>query len=255
MGEGDAHMARLLVLYLFNQEKVALVGPLGCVQLRCSTYDQTFFTPVPFVECQDTRAVLSLDTGRLFVRTKSGLAVFFDMKYCIWRGADFLWPLNRLGVDDQQWNKSFDKPWLAFPWGDPGVVRVNVSEEGRPDVQVIFSFKHLFDREMQQQQTPGPLVGFRPFIRCHGCISLGGFQKPVPYVLNRLHLGLRFLPAEELWRQRTVALFLAHHPRAGSLSRIRVLDVETLRRIMQMEKCSTAFVHAVSDIDGGIPFP
>jgi hypothetical protein len=34
-----------------------------------------------------------------------------------------------------------------------------------------------------------------------------------------------------------------------------VLDVETLRRIMQMEKCSTAFVHAVSDIDGGIPFP
>ena len=80
-------------------------------------------------------------------------------------------------------------------------------------------------------------------------------EKPVPYVLNRLHLGLRFLPAEELWRQRTVALFLAHHPRAGSLSRIRVLDVETLRRIMQMGKCSTASVHAVSDIDGGIPFP
>ena len=93
MGEGNAHMARLLVLYLYNQEKVAPVGPLGCVQLRCSTYDRTYFTPVPFVECLDTRAVLSLDTGRLFVRTKSGLTVFFDMKRCIWRSAEFSWPL------------------------------------------------------------------------------------------------------------------------------------------------------------------
>jgi hypothetical protein len=120
---------------------------------------------------------------------------------------------------------------------------------------VIFFFKHLFDREMQKQKPyAGPLVGFRPFIRCHGHIDLT-MGNPVPKILNRLHLGLRFLPAEELWRQRTVALFLAHHPRAGSLSRIRVLDVETLRRIMQMEKCSTASVHTVSGIDGGIPFP
>jgi hypothetical protein len=256
MGEGNAHMARLLVLYLYNQEKVAPVGPLGCVQLRCSTYDRTYFTPVPFVECLDTRAVLSLDTGRLFVRTKSGLTVFFDMKRCIWRSAEFSWPLNQLGVDDQQWDKSIHKPWLAFPWGDPGVVRVNVSGEGLvPSVSVIFFFKHLFDREMQKQKPyAGPLVGFRPFIRCHGHIDLT-MGNPVPKILNRLHLGLRFLPAEELWRQRTVALFLAHHPRAGSLSRIRVLDVETLRRIMQMEKCSTASVHTVSGIDGGIPFP
>ncbi len=260
MGEGNAHIARLLVLYLYNQEKVAPTEPLGCVQLRCSTVEDTriFFTPFPFVECLETRAVLSLDTGRLFVRTKSGYTVFFDMKECIWRAPDFAMPLHQLGVQQLQWNSSFPKPWLAFPWGDPGVVRIYVSVfQGRPVVQVMFVFEHLFHREMQKQaqKYPGGVVGFRPFVRCHGCIDLRWMDKPVPYVLNRLYLGLRFLPAEDLWRQRAVALFLAHHPRAGSLSRIRVLDVETLRRIMQMEKNSTASVHAVCDIDGRIPFP
>jgi len=257
MGEGNAHIARLLVLYLYNQEKVAPTGPLGCVQLRCSLDTGIYFTPFPFVECLDTRAVISLDTGRLFVRTKSGLTVFFDMKECIWGAPDFFMPLRQLGVQLLQWNTCFHKPWLAFPWGDPGV-RIYVSVlQGRPVVQVMFVFEHLFHQEMQKQalKYPQGVRGFQPYVRCHGCIDLRWMEKPVPYVLNRLHLGLRFLPAEELWRQRTVALFLAHHPRAGRLSRIRVLDVETLRRIMQMGKCSTASVHAVSDIDGGIPFP
>ncbi len=164
--------------------------------------------------------------------------------------------LLQLGIDDRHWDASFPRPWLAFPWGDPGVVLIHVSDfQGRPVVNVMFVFEHLAHREKQRVMQKYPGVEFgdsQPFVRCHGHIDLRWMDKPVPYVLNRLHLGLRFLPAEELWRQRTIAVFLAYHPRAGSLSRIRVLDVETMRSIMQKAKSSTA---SASDIDGGILFP
>ena len=234
--DGNAHMARMLVLYLYNQEKVASTR-LGCVQLRCSAVEDTpgiYFTPV-FDECLETRAVLSLDTGRLYVQTKSKKLVFFDIKECIWTTCDFARPLRLLGITESHWNSFFPRPWLAFPWWDSSVVRVYVSEYlGRVVVRLLFVFQHLFEREQQRSLLKYPHI-VNPFLRYHGELDLRWRDTPVPYVLSKLHLGILFLPAEELWRRRTLAVFLAYHPRVGSLSRIRVLDVETLRRIMQID--------------------
>jgi hypothetical protein len=59
--------------------------------------------------------------------------------------------------------------------------------------------------------------------------------QPLPFIMRRLLLGLRYLPAEERWRQRAVAVLLALHPRVGEDSPIRVLLPDVFRTIMQLE--------------------
>jgi hypothetical protein len=53
--------------------------------------------------------------------------------------------------------------------------------------------------------------------------------------MRRLLLGVQFLPAEERWRQRAVAVLLALHPSAGEGSLIRVLSPDIFRTIMRLE--------------------
>ena len=60
--------------------------------------------------------------------------------------------------------------------------------------------------------------------RCHSRLIFSRGQ-PLPFIMLRLLPGVRYLPAEERWRQRAVAVLLALHPRAGEDSLIRVLSI------------------------------
>ena len=70
--------------------------------------------------------------------------------------------------------------------------------------------------------------------RCHSRLIFSRGQ-PLPFIMLRLLPGVRYLPAEERWRQRAVVVLLALHSRAGEDSLIRVLSPDIFLTIMQLE--------------------
>ena len=76
---------------------------------------------------------------------------------------------------------------------------------------------------------------------------------PLPIIMQRLLRGVRYLPAEQRWRQRAVAALLALHDRLGKDSNMRVLLPDNFRRIMELEHM--ALDGAPEMIGGGGPAP
>jgi hypothetical protein len=73
--------------------------------------------------------------------------------------------------------------------------------------------------------------------------------------MRRLLLGVRYLPAEERWRQRAVAVLLALHPRTGKDSPMRVLLPDVVRKIMQLEYSTPEITEIGAGPGGGSPTP
>jgi hypothetical protein len=134
---------------------------------------------------------------------------------------------NAVKLSRMEWQET--RPWLALPWHD---ARIFVDDRSHPPFAVAaILHDHLIPDRIRKGASS-------QLERCHSTLhfpSLGQGCQPLPFIMRRLLLGVQYLPAEERWRQRAVAVLLALHPRAGEGSLIRVLSPDVFRTIMRLE--------------------
>ena len=153
------------------------------------------------------------------------------------------------------WNEwHTDRLWLALPWQTARIIldyHIPLQYYA-PHVMAMFVYDHLMP------QHEGPLH-FRPCLRSvvalsHSLLHLSTLQR-LPFIMRRLLRGVRYLPAEERWRQRAVAVLLALHPRTGKDSPMRVLLPDVVRKIMQLEYSTPEITEIGAGPGGGSPTP
>ena len=212
-GPADGYSARLVAAFSVRKAG-AHYGLHQCVKLRCTRLFDIHFTHFPFIESSDYRATLLLGTGTLVVRTPAGACFVYGVAGSMQRAFGDAVKLSR-----HEWQET--RPWLALPWNN---ARIVVDERANPPfVLANILHEHLIPKGASSKWE-----------RCHSTLFFSRGQ-PLPFIMRRLLLGVRYLPAEERWRQRAVAVLLALHPRAGEDSLIRVLSPDIFRTIMQLE--------------------
>ena len=216
-GAAEGYTARLVAEFCVRRAG-AHYGLHQCVKLRCTKRWDVDFTHFPFVECSDYRATLLLSTGTLVIRTPAGACFAYNvasnMKVAFGKAVNIL---------PYEWFET--RPWLALPWNN---TRIYIDERSdTPFVVAAIVHEHLIPERIRK----GGGVNWE---RCHSSLYFP-LSQPLPFIMRRLLLGIRYLPAEERWRQRAVAVLLALHPRAGEDSPIRVLLPDIFRTIMQLE--------------------
>jgi hypothetical protein len=212
-GSAEGYTARLVADF-FVRRAGAHYGLHQCVKLRCTQRFDIDYTHFPFIECSDCRATLLLSTGTLVVRTPAGACFAYD----VGRNMKVAFAL---GVNPYEWFET--RPWLALPWNN---TRIYIDERSDTRVVAAIVHEHLIPDRVRK--------GGNNWERCHSALYFP-FSQQLPFIMRRLLLGVQYLPAEERWRQRAVAVLLALHPRAGEDSPIRVLLPDIFRIIMRLE--------------------
>ena len=223
-GPADGHSARLVAAFIEHRTG-ALYGLHQCgVKLRC-TRDWRFvgrFICFPFVECSDSAATLLLSTGTLVVRTGAGACCVYDVAGSMQREFG-----NAVKLSRDEWQET--RPWLALPWHN---ARIYIDDTEHPPLVVAaIVHEHMIPERIRNGASS-------EWERCHSRLYFPRHAQccqPLPFIMRRLLLGVRYLPAEERWRQRAVAVLLALHPRTGKDSPMRVLLPDVVRKIMQLE--------------------
>jgi hypothetical protein len=200
-GPVNGYSARLVADFCVRKAG-AHYGRHQCIKLRCTGLD--------FVEDSGHTATLLLGTGTLVVRTPAGECFAYDVASNMQREFGDAVKMSR-----EEWQET--RPWLALPWHD---ARIYVGKwHHPPNAYTAIIHEHLMIPEPPSHHS----------LLCFTC------DQPLPFIMRRLLLGVRYLPAEERWRQRAVAVLLALHPRAGEDSLIRVLSPDSFRIIMRLE--------------------
>ena len=216
-GPADGYSARLVAAFSVRKAG-AHYGLHHCVKLRCTRRFDIHFTHFPFIECSDYRATLLLGTGTLVVRTPAGACFVYGVA-----GEMQMAFGNAVKLSRDEWQET--RPWLALPWNN---ARIVVDERANPP----FVLANIVHEHLIPQHIRNGASSKRE--RCHSTLIFSRGQ-PLPFIMRRLLLGVQFLPAEERWRQRAVAVLLALHPSAGEGSLIRVLSPDIFRTIMRLE--------------------
>ncbi len=156
------------------------------------------------------------------IRTPAGACCVYDVAGSMQREFGNVVKLSR-----DEWQET--RPWLALPWHN---ARIYIDDREHPPFAVAtIVHEHLIPDRIRKGASS-------EWERCHSTLyfpSHGQCSQSLPFIMRRLLLGVRYLPAEERWRQRAVAVLLALHPRAGEDSLIRVLSPDIFRTIMQLE--------------------
>ena len=218
-GPAEGYSARLVAKFC-ERRAGALYGLHQCVKLRCTRRFDGHFIHFPFVECRECTATLLLGTGTLVIRSPAGACGVYEVARAMQMEFG-----NAVKLTRDEWQQT--RPWLALPWHN---ARIHIDDKQHPPfVAVNIIYDHLIPEHIRRGASSN-------FVRCHSTLHFPyRSSQPLPFIMRRLLLGIRYLPAENRWRQRAVAVLLALHPRAGEDSPIRVLLPDIFRIIMRLE--------------------